>query len=118
MKARHAATFMRAFGDPTRLRIIAALTARPLSVAELTRLLHCPKQRVSRHLRYLHARHVVDSEAARNSVIYSLAEPRSDLHRLVAAAVQGGLAGVAEVQRDAVRLAEGRHRLRGGRARE
>jgi len=118
MRARDAGTFMRAFGDGTRLRIVAALGGTPLTVAELTRLLRCPEQRVSRHLRYLHARGVVESEAALNSVVYSLAKPQNGLHRLVVSALQNGLAGVEEVQRDSDRLARGRHRLPDGPARK
>jgi len=114
MKARHAATFMRAFGDPSRLRIIAALTRAPLSVAELTQLLQCPPQRTSRHLRYLHARAVVESHTEGNSVVYCLVEPGSQLQRLVLAAVRGGLGDIDEVRDDADRLAQAQSRRRAG----
>ena len=58
MTAKQAGNFMRAFGDGTRLRIVCALLVRPTTVNDLTRLLRAPVQRVSRHLRYLHARGV------------------------------------------------------------
>ena len=118
MDAQEAATFMRAFGDPTRLRVVAALTQGPLRVGELARLLECPDQRMSRHLAYLHARRVVKARKALNSVVYHLAEPGHMLHRLVLAGVQDALGEVDEVRGDAQRLARARRQGRKSGARK
>jgi DNA-binding transcriptional ArsR family regulator len=104
MNAREAATFMRAFGDPTRLRILNVLSARELSVGELTVLLECPVHRISRHLRYLHARRLVDWHTDGNTVVYSLVTPRHSLHQRALAAVQQCLAGVNEIRDDNAKL--------------
>jgi len=104
MTAQQAGTFMRAFGDGTRLRIIAALGVRPLTVGELARLVRCPVQRMSRHLRYLYARGVVDWKPAGKAVAYRLSPPAHALHRRVLAAVGECLTTLGDVQRDAGRL--------------
>ncbi|MFP4057554.1 MAG: ArsR/SmtB family transcription factor [Candidatus Brocadiia bacterium] len=97
---------MRAFGDGTRLRIVGVLSRGPVSVSGLAGLLHCPPPRVSRHLRYLGARGVVEAEYRGNAMVYRLAAPAHRLHERVLAAVQGGLADVEEVRQDARRLRE------------
>jgi ArsR family transcriptional regulator len=104
MEVRKAATFMRAFGDPTRLRILALLTEKECSVATLSRLLECPNARVSRHLRYLHARGVVECRPERNAMVYRLAVPRDRLHHLALTALQQALPEMQEVQRDTARV--------------
>ena len=118
MTARRAAFFFRAFGDPTRLRLVALLSEKPHSVARLRRVLGCPAQRISRHLRYLHARGVVECESAGNTVVYRLAPHQHALHRRVLTALLRSLGEIAEVEQDAQRLerdSNGRGpRLRGG----
>jgi len=104
MQARQAGAFMRAFGDGTRLRILAALIERELSVGQLTSLLQCPNHKVSRHLRYLHARGVVQSRTAGNAVAYSLAKPQHPVHREVLAALRRSLTTVEEVRVDTAEL--------------
>ena len=107
MNARQAGSFLRAFGDGTRLRILSALSQRPLGVSELTQLLRCPLHRVSRHLRYLHARSVVEYEPRGKGVVYRLTRPEQRLHDEVLRAVLGGLSEVEEVQRDRAKLGSG-----------
>jgi len=104
MTAQEAATFMRAFGDGTRLRIIAALSRRPATVWELTRLIGCPEHRVSRHLRHLDARKVVEWHQAGKAVSYHLAPPSHPLHAAALAAVQATMGDIEEVQADAAQL--------------
>jgi len=103
MKARQAAFFMRAFGDGTRLRILAALSRRPLSFGQLARALKVPNFRLTRHLRYLHDRRVVESERAGATVIYHLAEAQHALHQVALGAVQTCLGQLDEVQQDTSR---------------
>ncbi len=60
MLARHVGSLLRAFGDGTRLRVVKALAQGDLTVGDLAALLRCPKPRLSRHLRYLQARGLVE----------------------------------------------------------
>lgn len=106
MDARHAAFFLRALGDGTRLRLIALLSEKPHSVARLTQVLRCPKPRVSRHLRFLHARGLVECEPEGNAMVYRLAPHQHALHRLVLTAVLRSLGEIEEVQDDARRLVQ------------
>ena len=108
MTAQEAATFMRAFGDGTRLRIIAALSIRPATVWELARLIRCPEHRVSRHLRYLHLRGVVGWRPADRAVSYHLSAPAHRMHAEVLAAVQATMGDIDEARADATRLRKGR----------
>ena len=103
MNAREAARFLRAFGDGTRLRIVALLSEKPRSVVQLATVLQSPTPRVSRHLRYLLARGVVDCKADGNAMIYRLATERHGLHRRVLKALLLSLEDIEEVPRDAVR---------------
>ena len=110
MTAQEAATFMRAFGDGTRLRIIAALSNRPATVWELARLIGCPEHRVSRHLRHLDARQVVEWRQTGKAVLYQLASPSHPMHAAVLAAVQATMGDIEEVQADAAQLRKARKR--------
>ncbi len=101
MRAQDAAAFMRAFGNGTRLRIIALLAKRDFGVAELARLIGCPAKRISRHLQYLQARGVVDPERDAKAVIYGLASPQNDLHRSVLDDVIAAAPEIEEVRQDA-----------------
>jgi ArsR family transcriptional regulator len=110
MTAQEAGTFMRAFGDGTRLRILAALAIRPATVWELARQIRCPEHRVSRHLRYLHARGVVEWSPAGKAVSYRLAAPSHPLHAQVLAAVRATMGDIEEVRADSAQLRKGRKR--------
>ena len=104
MTAREAASFMRAFGDGTRLRILVALSTRELSVAQMTGLLRCPKTRISRHLGYLRSRSIVESQQMGNSVVYRLLPPQHPLHRWALGALQQCSTDIEDVHRDTMRL--------------
>ena len=104
MHAKEAAAFLRAFGDGTRLRILHALTVRPLTVGELARVLKAPIPRLSRHLRYLDARGLVAWQSSGRSVLYRLTPPRNRLHRRVMRAVQECMSDIIETEGDRSRL--------------
>ncbi len=87
MDAKEAGIFMRGFGDGTRLRILDALSIRPLTVGGLSDLLEVPLPKVSRHLRYLDARGLVEWATSGKGTQYRLAKPQHALHRAVLAAV-------------------------------
>jgi DNA-binding transcriptional ArsR family regulator len=117
MDARQAATFLRAFGDGTRLRILAALARRQLTVGDLARLVAAPVHRISRHLRYLDGRGLVDCEAKRKSVVYRLTRPSGRLREGMVSALLRCVAEIEEVQRDGTVLgaeARGGVRKEGG----
>jgi DNA-binding transcriptional ArsR family regulator len=63
----------RAFGDPTRVRILAALGARDLAVGSIARSIAAPQSTVSKHLQILFNAGLVARRRAASTVIYSLA---------------------------------------------
>lgn len=62
------ATFLKALGDPVRLRIVKALQCGPRTVSDLTELLNMEMPNVSHHLRVLfHAQLVITEKAGKFS---------------------------------------------------
>lgn len=111
MRARDAAKLLRAFGDGTRLRIIFILARHELCVGSLARVLKSPRKRVSRHLQYLSARGVVESETVRGRAVYRLQPDCGALQRAVLTTVQACRGLISEVRDDEARAArEGRER--------
>jgi len=104
MTAQEAGNFMRAFGDGTRLRIVSVLSVHPTTVGDLSRILKCPEKRVSRHLRYLHARGVVVWRSVRKGARYELAAPANALHLAALGALQKTLPAIDETAQDQARL--------------
>ena len=70
------ARYFRVLGDPTRLRIIEALIARPRTVSELVALTGAPQSRVSNHLACLKWCRVADAERQGRTVLYRIADRR------------------------------------------
>ena len=70
------AKYFRAFGDPTRVRILEALTAGERSVGELVDLLGEPQPKVSNHLGCLRWCGFVESRREYRTVYYRVADPR------------------------------------------
>jgi len=62
----------RAFGDPTRVRILAALTPRDLAVGSIARSIDAPQSTVSKHLQILFNAGLVTRRREASTVIYSL----------------------------------------------
>lgn len=56
------ATFLKALGDPIRLKIVRALQCGPLAVSDLAELLEMEMPNVSHHLRVLFHAHLVITE--------------------------------------------------------
>ena len=89
--------------DPTRILILYALAETPRNVGELAEALHAPQPTVSRHLKVLRERGMVNAERVGPAVRYSLADTRLidalDLLRAVLASQlrsQAALAATAE----------------------
>ena len=65
------------FCDQTRLRILHLLTQAPLCVCHFQDVLGEPQVKISKHLAYLRARRLVETERNGNWIIYSLPAKRS-----------------------------------------
>jgi DNA-binding transcriptional ArsR family regulator len=65
-----------ALADPKRILILYALSEGAKYVNELAEMLHVPQPTVSRHLKTLRERGLVNAERDGTSVRYSLADPR------------------------------------------
>jgi ArsR family transcriptional regulator, cadmium/lead-responsive transcriptional repressor len=68
-----AARFFRVLGDPTRLRIVEALTTRERTVGELVALVGQAQPRISTHLACLRHCGFVTTERQGKGVVYRLA---------------------------------------------
>ena len=66
--------------DPTRLRLLNVLAQGPLCVCHFQAILREPQVKISKHLAYLKARGLVESEREGNWMIYELpAKPSREL---------------------------------------
>lgn len=63
--------------DRTRLRILHLLTRGPLCVCHFQTVLREPQVKVSKHLRYLRSRHLVECVRQGNWMVYALPRRRS-----------------------------------------
>ncbi|HSL96640.1 MAG TPA: metalloregulator ArsR/SmtB family transcription factor [Thermoleophilia bacterium] len=70
------ANICQALADPKRILILYALAEGPRNVGELTQALDVPQSTVSRHLKVLRERRLVNAEREGVTVYYSLADPR------------------------------------------
>lgn len=71
-EADRCATYLKALGDPIRLRIIRGLQAGPMSVSDLTDLLELEMANVSHHLRVLFHADIVTTEREGKFIYYAL----------------------------------------------
>jgi ArsR family transcriptional regulator len=65
-----------ALGDPKRLMLLYALNGGPRSVGELAAELDVPQPTVSRHLKILRERALVETQREGTTIYYSLADKR------------------------------------------
>lgn len=101
------ATTLKAFGEPTRLRILRVVAAHELSVNELVDVLALPQSRVSRHLAVLRHAALVADRREGNRIYYRLAPERmAPLARHVWQVVARELEAAAFCADDLVRLRE------------
>jgi ArsR family transcriptional regulator len=70
------ADFCSALSDPTRLLILYALAGNPRNVTELTNELQVTQPTISRHLKVLRERGLVQTARSGTSITYSLADTR------------------------------------------
>ena len=96
----------RAFADPTRLRLLNLLQARPeVCVCDLVSALGVPQAKVSRHLGRLREAGLVAARREGAWMHYRLTEPHAGLHRQLLGCLRSCLADVPELRADRERLA-------------
>ena len=98
------------FCDRTRLRILNLLMQTPLCVCHFQEILDEPQVKVSKHLKYLRSRGMVETKQEKNWVIYSLPEKRSRELEANLKCLQDCATGDAEFKRDLRTLAKLRQR--------
>jgi DNA-binding transcriptional ArsR family regulator len=65
----------RALGEPTRIRIVEALSQGEQPVSQVVKTLHVDQSNVSKHLQVLYHAGLVKRQRSANTVLYSLADP-------------------------------------------
>jgi ArsR family transcriptional regulator len=101
---------LRAFADPTRLRILHLLLGGETCVGDLESVLGLPQSTTSRHLAYLRRDGLVAACHTGHWVFYALAQPRGALHETLLRCLSARLGGAPELERDLRRLARMRAR--------
>lgn len=71
---KHADKILESLCDPSRLRIVQALRATPLTVSELSRVISKTRAATSQHLKVLRGVEAVTAERRGQFVVYSLSE--------------------------------------------
>jgi len=71
---KHAEKLLDSLCDPSRLRIVQALRATPLTVSELSRVISKTRAATSQHLKVLRGANAVSAERHGQFVVYSLSE--------------------------------------------
>lgn len=71
---RHAERILESVCDPSRLRIVQALRATPLTVSELAKIIAKTRPATSQHLKVLRGVNAVTAERHGQFVVYSLSE--------------------------------------------
>lgn len=90
----------KAFADETRLRILNLLAQRDHCVCEFQGILRVPQPKISRHLAYLRRCGLVVEERHGKRIMYSLAEPRNEVHAALLHCVRGCFQKIDFLQRD------------------
>ena len=99
---------LKAFADPTRLRLLNLLHGGERCVCELVEVIGEPQPKISRHLAYLRRAGLVRARKEGLWVHYRLTEPTGKLHRRLIECIGGCLAEVAPFRDDLRRLKRGR----------
>jgi len=99
--------------DRTRLRILNLLQGGPLCVCHLQKILREPQVKVSKHLRYLKARGLVEASKSANWRIYRLPARRPRELGANLRCLQDCASEDATFRADAAKLKKLRHRLAG-----
>ena len=107
----HLDAVFKGFADPTRIRILSALTPGELCVCDLVDILRLPQPAVSRHLAYLRRMGLVEVTRQQKFAHYRLAEPEHAVHRNLLDCVRTCFRGISMLDRER-RHAEARVRAR------
>lgn len=95
---------LKAFSDPTRLRIVRLLEYGELCVCDLMEALDLPQSKVSRHMSFLKNAGWVASRRNGKWVYYSLAAPEGAIQSGIMVVLRQGLPQVLQAQEDYQRL--------------
>jgi ArsR family transcriptional regulator, arsenate/arsenite/antimonite-responsive transcriptional repressor len=95
---------LKAFADPSRLRLLNLLRGGEVCVCHLHEALELPQPTVSRHLAYLRKRGLVVGRKEGLWIHYRLAKPASQLHRRLLECVSSCLADPELLKNDRQRL--------------
>ena len=95
---------LKAMADPVRLRLLNLLADQEVCVCHLHDALNLPQPTVSRHLAYLRKTGLVVGRKDGLWVHYRMAEPTTDLHRMLVDEVVPCLADLASLKADRARL--------------
>ena len=93
----------KAFADETRLRILNLVARRERCVCEFQRILRVPQPTISRHLAYLRRSGLLVARREGKWIHYSLAEPRSSVHKALVHCVRSCFRDVDILKRDLAR---------------
>jgi ArsR family transcriptional regulator, arsenate/arsenite/antimonite-responsive transcriptional repressor len=93
----------KAFADETRLRILNLVARRERCVCEFQQTLRVPQPTISRHLAYLRRSGLLVARREGKWVYYSLAEPRSSVHRSLVRCIKNCFCDVDFLKRDSGR---------------
>jgi len=93
----------KAFADETRLRILNLVAERERCVCEFQRVLRVPQPTISRHLRYLRRSGLLVSRRHGKWIHYSLATPKSSVHKILIRCVRDCFHDVDFMKRDLTR---------------
>lgn len=104
-------SLFKGFADPTRIRILSALSAGELCVCDIVDILELPQPTVSRHLAYLRRMRLVEATRESRLAHYRLAEPEHPVHANLIACVRSCFRGIKSLDRER-KMAEARVRAR------
>lgn len=100
----NAAQLFKALSEETRLRILALLTRGELCVCEIEAALDLPQSTVSRHLSLLRQVNLVSGRRKGVWMYYQLADPESDLHKMLLEIIGKQINELEPARQDLARL--------------
>ena len=96
--------FFKALSDGTRFRMVSLLLERELCVCELMGVIGSTQSKTSRHLAYLKSAGLAQSRREGLWIYYSLAKPRSHMHKKILDAVRDSREEMGSLRKDLVKL--------------
>src|SRR5574342_493148 len=101
---------LKAFADPQRLRVLAAVSEEELTVGEVQEVVQSMQSSVSRNLAILREAGFVQDRKEGTNVYFTLRQDMPESAREIFKSLQARLAAMPEIKRDQTRLAQCRRR--------